>query len=100
MTCEHNRTEVLHSRKPDSLNASGQHWYGKRQYSVFAFRRRRCLDCGLRFTTVEIDLDTADNLANRSEVTRKELLKEIGNFLAQQVDGASSDAIVDGEHLP
>ena len=87
MTCEHKRSTVFNSRRPDSVNQAGNRHWGERDYKPLVFRRRRCFDCGLAFTTVEVELKIADGLAARNEtVIRKELAKQVSDFLLRPTE--------------
>lgn len=47
-------------------------------------RRRECLECGYRFSTVEIDMDLYDKLMNtRAKAVKQEVAKVLENTQAQ-----------------
>jgi transcriptional regulator NrdR family protein len=91
MTCSHNRTGVTDSRKPDYHHRGGRAFKPLPFECVF-IRRRKCLDCGERFSTYEIPQSVADmlidNLPSRGDV-EKEILARIGQYLAQTREDAA-----------
>ena len=61
-----------------------------RPYNGMTKRRRRCIDCGYRFTTIEIDMDFYRdvNLVDYLEMKRKEnILKDAVLYIEGAIDG-------------
>ena len=83
MTCQHKKTTVLNSRKPDSVRCDGKPWFGKRDFNVYTFRRRKCVDCGFLVTTVEVALDLMDelHLATDAMAIKAKIADDIRRFL-------------------
>ena len=79
MTCKHLRTKVINSRPADYYkHAKG---YKNVDLPKSPIRRRECKDCGKRFTTLEVRIDTLSMLATTSKEMRKLLVGEISEFL-------------------
>lgn len=68
--CEHKQTCVTNSRAFDHAH-NGRLSYKARSYPVKFFRRRQCLECGEKFTTVEIEETVADSLAEKVLIIKK-----------------------------
>lgn len=79
--CKHQQSMVLDSRKADSLASDGKANFGPRSYPFLAQRRRKCLDCGVTFATVEVEKAFLDGLADRYTAQRETVLELIRTFL-------------------
>jgi hypothetical protein len=77
--CEHKNTGVRSSRTPDSVTVYGKPWYAAVDYPCLMFRRRKCLDCGESFTTVEVPKEYMD--ASTPKAIRLALAREVATFL-------------------
>lgn len=69
--CVHKNTKVINSRPPAALNVRGSNYYASIGLSSIVNRRRECSDCGARFYTVEVPVDTvrvANSILNASRV--------------------------------
>lgn len=95
MTCKHERTTVLHSRKQGAIQSEGKTWYGKRDFALYATRRRRCLDCDFRTTTVEVDLAYMDELKAGTDIVaiRARIAEDIKTFLLSSDASEHSQAV-------
>lgn len=84
--CNHVNTKVLNSRPNGALNSNGLPWFKVPDYPCLVIRRRKCLSCGERFTTAEVDKDYIDALAGSVNVNklRDAVIKEMQLYLEGQ----------------
>ena len=86
--CDHKRTEVKSSRAPDFIRQDGKPAYGPILYPCMVVRRRYCLECGERITTVEVPKDFMDSID--PEKVRNEILTQIHMFLLHNANANES----------
>ena len=83
MTCKHTRSAVTNSGSPETRFGSSS------RSDVIMMRRRKCLDCGERFTTYEITREQYDNALPPHlavEMASHSLLKRFSDFLKTIVE--------------
>jgi transcriptional regulator NrdR family protein len=87
-TCQHHDTTVYSSRPDGALRADGYRHHAQRSYPCLVFRNRKCLDCGHKFSTVEVPRGYMDDLveANDPAAMRKQLAKEVFAYLTKGLE--------------
>ena len=72
MTCNHKNSDVTDSRARDFIGKGGKPKYKITDIPFYIVRRRKCRDCGDKFTTVEVDAEYIKEL-KASEKTLESL---------------------------
>jgi len=72
-TCKHEKTSVTNSSKGNTNRIKPAH------YDCFAYRIRKCDDCGENMQTVEIDRHLFEKLLPHS--AKKDIIQDIIKFL-------------------
>lgn len=80
--CEHKNSEVKDSRPKGYVNRRGAYVFF-REYPYLIYRRRECMDCGVKFSTVEMFVEYIDERLDPKQA-RKEILAQLINFLSKQ----------------
>lgn len=57
MTCNHKTSDVTDTRPRDFIGKGGKPKYKITDIPFYIVRRRKCCDCGDKFTTVEVDAE-------------------------------------------
>ena len=84
MSCRHSHTSVQNSRGANELDVNGNYKLGgKIDYPCYVVRRRKCLGCGHRFTTVELPKEFVDKRLNAGSI-REEIVEELVEFIRRK----------------
>lgn len=79
MACQHTKTFVTDSRSSD--DAQWRIKYKKFDLPVSQVRRRQCIECGERFSTMEINVTILEDLVFKANKARSCILQEILEYL-------------------
>lgn len=79
--CEHQKSAVINT----NTKSSGKHRVGHiKQYDYLVMRRRKCLDCGYKFTTVEVDRELFDTTMAASYDAKNRVISDIIQYLIKK----------------
>lgn len=83
--CKHKRTAVFNSRAVDAKHINGSPLYGELPFNSLVMRRRKCLDCGFRFGTYEIEQEEMLKIVAASTKDSRTIIKGAILFLQSQL---------------
>lgn len=82
--CAHKRTSVKDSRVPDASDSHGYLIHDGLKYPCIRVRRLKCLDCGEKFTTVEVPQKYMDSIPSAASI-KIAILKDMEKFIKERL---------------